>query len=501
MTVQKKIMISNIVATMITALIILALCIAYVHFHSETLPDEAHGSPGGISRLTKYMNILYTYESEISDINWETIVSEGEKEILLQPEMERIEELQNFGYHIQVESPDRISFSNMDPSDRAMMVKIGDVPEKACHMTHNSIVVRDRILFDQKEWYVTAVYNEDRVDQGVQSSVTPMYMVPRGIGISFFLITLVCVAAVSNIYSRQISRMVLGRLERLKTGAAMVAEGNLDYTISYNERDEYGEVFEEFDRMRRQLKEARARQEQYEHQRRVILRGITHDLRSPLTSIKGYAMGIKDGIANTQEKKTRYCDAILTRADDLERLTGSLSILVKMDTGGRFLHLETVNLDEYIKQFLTEKEAWLADRKVAVSYKTQAPEAEASLDIREMQRVFMNLLENTVRYRTAESSKAEIEVRQNTESVEIKFTDDGPGVSRRHLEHLFDPFYRADKSRTTPERGSGVGLAIVEGIIEGQGGHVRASSENGLCITMTLPAVKGENKDAEDTDR
>ena len=268
MTVQKKIMISNIVATMITALIILALCIAYVHFHSETLPDEAHGSPGGISRLTKYMNILYTYESEISDMNWETIVSEGEKEILLQPEMERIEELQNLGYHIQVESPDRISFSNMDPSDRAMMVKLGDVPEKACHMTHNSIVVRDRILFDQKEWYVTAVYNEDRVDQGVQSSVTPMYMVPRGIGISFFLITLVCVAAVSNIYSRQISRMVLGRLERL---------------------------------------------------------------------------------------------------------TGSLSILVKMDTGGRFLHLETVNVDEYIKQFLTEKEAWLADRKVAVSYKTQAP--------------------------------------------------------------------------------------------------------------------------------
>jgi hypothetical protein len=135
-------MISNIVATMITALIILALSIAYVHFHSETLPDEAHGSPRVISRLTKFMNILYTYESEISDMNWETILSEDEAEVLLQPEMERIEELQNLGYHIQVESPDRISFSNMDPSDRAMMVKLGDVPEKACHMTHNSIVVR-----------------------------------------------------------------------------------------------------------------------------------------------------------------------------------------------------------------------------------------------------------------------------------------------------------------------------------------------------------------------
>ena len=79
MTIQKKIMISSIAATMITVVVIFIICVAYVHFHSDTLPDEAHGSPGGISRLTKYMNILYTYESEISDMNWETIVSEGER--------------------------------------------------------------------------------------------------------------------------------------------------------------------------------------------------------------------------------------------------------------------------------------------------------------------------------------------------------------------------------------------------------------------------------------
>ena len=242
--------------------------------------------------------------------------------------------------------------------------------------------------------------------------------------------------------------------------------------------------------MRRQLKEARERQQRYEQQQRDQLRGITHDLRSPLTSIKGYAMGIKDGIANTPEKRTRYCDAILTRADDLERLTGSLSLLVKMDTGSSFLHLERVNLDEYIKQFLSEKEAWLVDRKVDVRYRTDAPEAEVELDIREMQRVFMNLLENTVRYRTADCSKVDIEVRQNTENVEIRFTDDGPGVGHRHLDRLFEPFYKEDKARTTPEKGSGLGLTIVKRIIEGHDGQVSASSEEGLCIMMTLPSEK-----------
>ena len=479
MTIQKKIMISNIVATTITALMICIICVAYVHFHSETLPNEIRESSGGVNKLTKIMNILYTYESEIFDMNWEIVLPEGEEEteLLLLPESQRIEELESLGYHIRVESPYIVSFSNMDEADQKMLTLIGNVPAKAAYMTRKSIVVRDGIDFGGKTWYVTAVYDEDRVDKGVQRSVTPLYMVPRGIGISFFLITL------------------------LKKGAAMVAEGNLDYPVTYNESDEYGEVFEEFDQMRRQLKEAREKQQRYEQQQRDRLRGITHDLRSPLTSIKGYAMGIKDGIANTPEKRTRYCDAILTRADDLERLTGSLSLLVKMDTGSSFLHLERVNLDEYIKQFLSEKEAWLSDRKVDVRYRTDSPQAEADLDIREMQRVFMNLLENTVRYRTADCSIVDIEVWQNKENVEIRFSDDGPGVGLRHLDRLFDPFYRADQSRTTPEKGSGIGLTIVKRIIEGHGGQVSASSESGLCITMTLPSVKGEGKHEEDTDR
>ena len=456
--------------TMITALIICIICAAYVHFHSETLPNRTLEMSGGVNRLTKMTNILYAYEAEISGMDWQTVLPEGaqETELLLLPEAQRISELQDLGYHIQIESPYKISFTNLDALDQEMLAGTLRGAEQSAYMTEKGIIVRDSISFAEKIWYVTAVYDEDRADKGVLRSMTPLYLVPHGIWIGFFLITLVCIAVVSVVFSRYISKMILGRIRRLKKVAVMVAEGNLDYPITYIERDEYGEVFEEFDLMRRQLKEARERQQRYEKQQKSWLRGITHDLRSPLTSIKGYALGIKDGIANTPEKRTRYCDAILTRADDLERLTGSLSILVRMDTGSNFLHLERVNLDE---------------------------------DIREMQRVFMNLMENTVRYRTAECSKVDIEVRQNTENVEIRFSDDGPGVGRRHLARLFEPFYRADQSRTAPEKGSGIGLTIVKRIIEGHGGQVSASSEGGLCIAMTLPVVKGESGHEENTDR
>lgn len=144
---------------------------------------------------------------------------------------------------------------------------------------------------------------------------------------------------------------------------------------------------------------------------------ITHDLRFPLTSIKGYAQGLKDGIADTEEKQKRYYDAILTRADDLERLTDSLSLLVRLENDNSILHMETVCFDEYICQFLSEKEPWLIQQQIEVDYRNEAGNAEISLDIREMHRVFMNLFENTVRYRVSDRSRVKLSVTAAIASV------------------------------------------------------------------------------------
>ena len=350
-------------------------------------------------------------------------------------------------------------------------------------MIRNDIVVMEHLC------HITCVYNRERVDRGVEDSQTMLYIVPKGLSQIFFISAVICFAVITLIASQRIGKAVLVPLRELKRGAVQVAEGNLDDRIAYEGKDEFEEVCQAFDDMRYKLKESGEKIARYEEQRKEMLAGISHDLRSPLTSIKGYAMGLRDGIAKTEEMKRRYCDAILTRTGDLERLTESLSLLVRLERDGSWLRLERVCLDEYIRQLLEEKQAWLGEQKVDVTYRTDAPEAEVKLDIREMQRVFMNLFDNTVRYRTSESSNVVIDVKQGSGEVKISFADDGPGVGPKHIDHIFESFYRADESRTSPEKGSGIGLAVVKQIIEGQGGQIHASSENGLRIEMTLPSI------------
>lgn len=516
MSLRKKIILSNVITIIIPVVLILLIWTGYIYFGDVVSLKQVNRAEGREDLLTETMNILYTFEAELSDMNWDVVAFPGENgtDIIASPEKERIGELESLGYHVQVETADGIAFSNMDDTDRKILSKTGNGTEGAMFWTGDSLVIRDSFLLSGQEYYLTAVYDKDRSDRGMAASLLPVYMVSPAVFVIFLVIAVLCIISTSLIATRWISRSVLEPLDQLKKGADMIASGNLDYCISYERQDEFGDVCNEFDYMRLQLKEARQEQEQYEEERRKLLRGISHDLRSPLTSIKGYAHGLKDGIADTEEKRQRYCDAILTRANDLERLTHSLSHLVRLEDEKSMLKLEKVCLDEYIRQLLSEKNAWFAEQKVFVDYHTEDADAEVLIDIHEMQRVFVNLFENTVRYRIRERSQVELSVLIRGYEAEIHFTDDGPGVSQKHLKHLFDSFYRADESRTNPEKGSGLGLAVVKSIIEGENGRVYAVSgkkqddqehgdyetENrGLGIVMILPLSK-EARNEENTD-
>ncbi len=496
MTLRKKMILSNVLTVVLPAAMLLVLWTGVVHFSSGAYLKPIQRASEGGDTLTEAMNILYTFEAELSDMDWDLVSFPGENgmESVISPEKGRIEELDSLGYHIQVESAEEVLFSNMDETDKSLL---GDAKAKAegtISWTEGSLVIRDSFRLSGKTYYLTAVYKKDRVDLGVQKSLVPMYMVSPSILLALVLAAFFCVALTSFILSGWMNRSVLVPLEELKRGADRIAEGDLDYHISYAGKDEFGDVFNEFDHMRLQLKEAKQNQKRYDDQRRALLRGISHDLRSPLTSIKGYAQGIRDGIADTAKKRTRYCDAILTRADDMERLTESLSLLVKLENDRSVLHPQRVCLDEYVRQFLEEKRAWITEQRIEVRYCTTGKDAEVMLDIREMQRVFMNLFENTVRYRQSECSVIDLDIKEALGEAEIRFQDDGPGVAERHLKDIFEPFYRADEARTDPGSGSGIGLAVVKQIIEGQNGQISAESENGLCIIIKLPLIKGNQK-------
>ncbi len=516
MSLRKKIILSNLATIIIPIVLILLIWTGYIYFGDVSSLKQINRAPGREDRLTEAMNILYTFEAEMSDMDWEKVALSGEQgtDIIASPQKERIGELESLGYHVQVETADGIAFCNMDDTDREILSKTGTGTDGAMIWSGDSLIIQDRFRLSGQDHFLTVVYNEGRSDRGMAASLLPVYMVSPAVFAIFLVIAVVCIISTSLIATRWISRSVLEPLDQLKTGADRIAGGNLDDCISYEGQDEFGDVCKEFDYMRLQLKEAREEQKRYEEDRRELLRGISHDLRSPLTSIKGYAYGLKDGIADTEEKRQRYCEAILTRMDDLERLMGSLSHLVRLEDEKSILKLEKVCLDEYIRQMLSEKSAWFAEQKVFVDYHAEDKDAEVMIDIHEMQRVFVNLFENTVRYRVREPSHIELSVLIREQEAEIHFTDDGPGVDQKHLKHLFDSFYRADESRTNPEMGSGLGLAVVKRIIEGENGRVFAVSgtqqgsqrhgddrkaNQGLGIIMILPLFK-EAGHEEDTD-
>ena len=485
-------MLASALSVIVSALLIVSLWAGYEHFNKRIIVYPVRRASDGGDRLTETINVLYTFEVELFEMNRTAASASGGQgeTLVLKPDRARIEELENLGYHFRVETEGIEAFSNLDSEDMIFLSAASDAVSEGIFWSEKGLLIRSDVVVMEHLCHTTCVYNRERVDRGVEDSQTMLYIVPKGLSQILFISAVICFAVIALIASQRIEKAVLVPLRELKKGAVQVAEGNLDDRIAYEGKDEFEEVCRAFDEMRLGLKESGEKIAQYEEQRKEMLAGISHDLRSPLTSIKGYAMGLRDGIAKTEEMKSRYCDAILTRAGDLERLTESLSLLVRLERDSSWLRLERVCLDEYIRQLLEEKQSWLEEQKVNVTYRTEVPDAEVQLDIREMQRVFMNLFDNTVRYRTSESSNAVIDVKRGSDEVKICFADDGPGVEPEHIDHIFESFYRADESRTSPEKGSGIGLAVVKQIIEGQGGQIHASSENGLRIEMTLPSIK-----------
>ena len=225
-----------------------------------------------------------------------------------------------------------------------------------------------------------------------------------------------------------------------------------------------------------------------------MISGVSHDLRTPLTSIGGYLDGLMDGIADTPEKRKRYLNAIKTRTKDLERLVDSLSEYNRLESGRVKYHMEYGDLKVFFEQYLTQYREEAKNHHVTIRLNAAEERYPVCFDGQEMKRVFDNLFTNTIRYREYFESSVNIvlEKERNGTWIQVTFADNGPGVPEESLERIFDTFYRVDSARSHTGKGSGIGLAVVKEIINGHGGRVFARNQKGLAIIIQLPAVKEE---------
>jgi len=287
---------------------------------------------------------------------------------------------------------------------------------------------------------------------------------------------------------RYVTRKIVHPLDQLRKSAEHIKDGDLTYELRASSRDEVGQLVQTFDQMREKLHQSIRLQLHYEDNRKQLLSNISHDLRTPITTIKGYAEGIRDGVTHTPEKLEKYVEAIHTRATDMERLVDELLFYSKLDLNKEPFSFEQVELSPFLHRVVSELSIELDNQAVEVRWaEDEQPQPLFVLADREkLKRVLMNLLDNSLKYMDQHPKQLAIGIKRREDGVLISISDNGPGIDPDALPHIFERFYRVEPSRSPSVRGSGLGLAIARQIIEGHGGEIWADSAPGQGTTISF---------------
>jgi len=316
---------------------------------------------------------------------------------------------------------------------------------------------------------------------------------PYSVPAMMFLFLLLIVFLTNRALTKLISGRIMTSIETLVNGVREISDGNLAYRINYNSGDEFDAVCADFNEMAFRLSDMVRQRQIDESNRKELIAGISHDLKTPLTSIKGHVEGLRKGIASTPEMREKYLGIIQSKAEDMEYIISQLFLFSKMDIGEFPFNLEVVDigdeLDEMIAVFADE----YRERGLAISLEEKTQGVFVSIDTVQFRNVVQNILDNSAKYGGKENARAEIYCRGNENSVSITIKDNGPGVSEEMLKKMFEVFYRSDISRNNPGKGSGLGLAISSKIAERLNGSITAENARGggLSVIITLPRQKG----------
>lgn len=302
-------------------------------------------------------------------------------------------------------------------------------------------------------------------------------------GILFLLTYLVT----NIVVSRHFSRSIIKPLHNLQTAATQISLGNLDYPIVEEGDQEIQALCRDLELMRIKLKDSVHTQLKYEDNRKMLISSISHDLKTPVTSIKGYVEGILDGIADTPDKMERYLKTIVIKAYQVDQMIDDLLLYAKLDLNQIPFDFERTNVEEYLKLCILESEPEFESYKIKISLHNELSQKQQYIliDRERMKRVIMNILDNARKSMDKEQGEIKIFLRETSASIIIELRDNGSGIGEKDLPYIFDRFYRSDTARN---KGSGLGLAIAKQIIEGHKGKVWAVShgEEGTSIMISL---------------
>lgn len=401
--------------------------------------------------------------------------------------------LQSGGMALQIKSGGEVIFTSgqIEQSDLALLAAADSLPESS------TISQSGRSLYTSQRQIGGAEYTIYLLGGNRGGEVYSELKTVLALSVILVAFTVFLSILLTN---RFLTRFVFKKIEEpldiLAYGVHEIRDGNLNYRIRYSRQDEFLPICSDFNEMAERLQRSVELTWQQERSRRELIAGISHDIRSPLTSIQAYVEGLLDGVAKTPETRRRYLETIKEKAETLAHIISQLFLFSQMELDEYPENPQPVRLDELIAGIvLSLREEY---GRQGLSIETEFSPAELHADPVQLRRVVTNILENSLKYKDSATSRISIRLEPASGGVQLVFLDDGPGVPEEALPHLFEVFYRSDPSRRRPDQGSGLGLAIVSNAVRRMGGTAEAfcGEPRGLGIRIFLPCEvtnHGEN--------
>lgn len=287
-------------------------------------------------------------------------------------------------------------------------------------------------------------------------------------------------------------RSIVKPIMRLKLATQNIKEGNLNFELPVDDSgDEMSSLIRDFEEMRIILKENAEEKVAADAEEKELIRNISHDLKTPLTTIKGYVEGLLDGVADTPQKQEKYLRTIYNRTIEMDRLIDELTMYSRIDMNRVPYTFTRVDINKYMLDCCDEIGLELETKGIDLEYHNFSNEEQyVMIDVEQMKRVINNIVGNSVKYMADRKGRIRIELFSDGAYALMRIEDNGTGISHENLKHIFERFYRADSSRNSKQGGSGIGLAIVKKVIEEHGGIIWAESKEGIGTTMNIKLKK-----------
>lgn len=333
-----------------------------------------------------------------------------------------------------------------------------------------------------------AFHNKDKaIDLYMITKVDPIVYFSKKYA-PYLLATAIVVLVLTNVLlTLYMSRHIIRPIMSLRSSALSFTAGNLNDPVIVHGKDEIGQLGAVFEKLRTQLIQSFSIQEQFENNRKELIVNISHDLKTPITSIRGYVDGLIEGVAFSLEKTERYLRTISTKAAEMDRLIDELFLYSKLDLNRMPFVFETVNVKAFLGDWMEELAFELEKEGVTLLFTIQIMDSiEMNVDRKSFRRVLENIIQNSLKYLNKAEKIIRLDAFISRSNLNLTIEDNGSGIPESALPYIFDRFYRADPSRNSEKKGNGLGLAIAKRIVLEHSGSISAESTEGVGTKMAI---------------